>query len=477
MRRSLVVVLVVAVVLMVGVPSPRAQGASTAAAQSRPTQAALSVNPIKHVVIILQENHSFDNVLGPLCVNVLHNRCHGVNIGNKYDGSSQPLTAAADLVPNVAHSVADQITARNAGSMNGFDQLQGCKPKDSFACYTAYQPPQPGNLGFIPNVAALAEQYVVADHTFQLSPSPSWGSHLSFVASQLDGFTGDHPNLGTQGPGTGWGCDSKKDAKWQATPTSPITLVPACVPTPQGTGPYKPSPVKFVPTIFDRLVGAGLNFKLYTDNSSGSGYIWSICPTFAQCLLTNQHNSMVATPQILADTAPGGAGLPSFSIVLPNGLGPKGRSAPTSQHNATLMSVGDNWIGKVVQAIQNDSKDWSSTAVFLTWDDCGCFYDDVNPPAGSGFGIRVPMVIISPFAKPQTTDSTTTSFASVLSFTDHVFSLPPLSPTDANAYDYFGSFNFGATPILTKTHLIQQPVSPAAQKQVQATPADPNDPT
>jgi hypothetical protein len=191
---------------------------------------------------------------------------------------------------------------------------------------------------------------VISDHTFALSPSPSWGAHLSFVAS-LDGFTGDHPSAGTQGTGPGWGCDSKKDAKWQATPSAPIVMVPSCVPTPQGNGPYKPSPVKFVPTIFDRLLGAGLNFMPYTDSSTASDYIWSICATFAQCLLTNQRNSMVATPQILADTARGGAGLPSFSIVLPNGLGPNGQSGKTSQHNATLMSVGDNWIGKVVQAI------------------------------------------------------------------------------------------------------------------------------
>jgi Phosphoesterase family len=318
---------------------------------------------------------------------------------------------------------------------------------------------------------------VISDQTFELSPEPSWGSHLSFVASQLDGFTGDNPVAGTGGSGPGWGCDSKKDAAWQATPTSPITLVPSCVPTPQGNGPYKTSPVKFVPTIFGRLLSAGLNFKLYTDNSSGAGYVWSICPTFAECLLTNQHNSMVATSQILADTAPGGAGLPSFSVVLPDGLDANGQTAKTSQHNGTLMSVGDNWIGKVVQAIQNDSKDWSSTAVFLTWDDCGCFYDDVNPPAGSGFGIRVPMVIISPYANHRTTDSTTASFASLLSFTEHVFSLTPLSSTDAKAYDYFGSFNFGVKPNLTKTHLVQQPVSPRAEKQVEATPDDPNDPT
>jgi phospholipase C len=254
-------------------------------------------------------------------------------------------------------------------------------------------------------------------------------------------------------------------------------LVPSCIPTPQGAGPYRPSPVKWVPTLFDRLGDKNLDFKLYTDNSSGAGYVWSICPTFADCLLTNQSQSMVPTKQILTDTAPSGPGLPAFSVVLPNGVDSAGNPARTSQHNGALMSVGDNWIGQVVSAIQNDTKDWSSTAIFITYDDCGCFYDHVAPPTGSGFGIRVPMVIVSPFAKPAFTDPNTASFASMLRFTEEAFSLRPLANSDTTAYDYANSFNFPARPNLAKSNLIQQPVSPALEKQVQATQEDPNDPT
>src|SRR5207245_41911 len=77
---------------------------------------------------------------------------------------------------------------------------------------------------------------------------------------------------------------------------------------------------------------------------------------------------------------------------------------------------------------------WSSTIVFVTWDDFGGFYDHVAPP--KSLGLRVPMLIISPYARPGYDDSTTASFASMLSFTEHNFGLAPLAGADANAYDY-----------------------------------------
>jgi phospholipase C len=110
-----------------------------------------------------------------------------------------------------------------------------------------------------------------------------------------------------------------------------------------------------------------------------------------------------------------------------------------SQHNQDLMDVGDNWLGRVISAIQA-GPDWASTAVFITYDDCGCFYDHVPPP--KGLGIRVPMVIISPYAKQGFTDSNVASFSSMLAFTEHVFGLAPLSARDASAYDFSDSFDF-----------------------------------
>src|ERR1700692_2535131 len=79
--------------------------------------------PIQHVVYILQENHSFDNVLGVLCVQTA--RCDGATSGHLYNGSTIPLAQASDVISNVAHLGADQVKAVNHGAMNGFSNLCG----------------------------------------------------------------------------------------------------------------------------------------------------------------------------------------------------------------------------------------------------------------------------------------------------------------------------------------------------------------
>jgi phospholipase C len=130
-------------------------------------------------------------------------------------------------------------------------------------------------------------------------------------------------------------------------------------------------------------------------------------------------------------------------------------SGANSQHNGWSMATGDNWIGKVVGAIMNGPQ-WQSTAIFITYDDCGCFYDHVAPPAGDG--PRVPMVIVSPYAKPGYTDSTPATSASMLAFVEHVFGLPALGGADATSYDFAGAFSFGASPPPTLTWMRGVPV-------------------
>ena len=109
------------------------------------------------------------------------------------------------------------------------------------------------------------------------------------------------------------------------------------------------------------------------------------------------------------------------------------------------MIEGDNWVGKVVGAVMRNRREWNSTAIFLAWDDCGCFYDQVRPPLGQG--IRLPMIMISPWAKPLFVDHTKATLASMLAFTEHVYGLPPLpGGEDATAYDYLQSFDFSQQP-------------------------------
>ena len=395
----------------------------------------LSESPIQHVVILYQENHSFDNVLGAFCLSHQPSRCDGASTGLLPNGQQISLGRATDIVASVAHNSKAQITAMDGGKMDGFGNVNGCTKLDNYRCYTQYQPSQ------IPNLSALAENFAVSDRTFEMEAIPSFGAHLELAAATLDNFTGDNPKGGGgQKPsGPGWGCDSQLDANWVDPNNHKLSLVPSCVPDQNGKGPYRHSPVRYVPTIMDRLDAAGLSWNFYAgDGTKGpnSGYSWQICPTFYECLNSTQHTHVVPEDRVLQDAANGT--LPNFSIVLPNSA-----TGETSQHNNQSMAFGDNYIGQVVSAIEN-GPDWGSTAIFITYDDCGCFYDHVPPPAGDG--IRVPMVIVSPFAKPGFTDSNNATFASMLAFTEHNFGLSPLTSADASAYDYADSFNFTQAP-------------------------------
>ena len=434
-----------------------------AEAASTPVQSTTS--PIKHVVYIIEENHSFDNILGYWCVQT--RRCDGAIVGNIDGGRQISLAKANDIVVYAEHTVAAQTTAIDGGQMDGFSRIDSCRAQTGYHCYTQYHPSQ------IPNVVALANTFAVSDRTFEDAAVPSWGQHLDAVSANLDGFTGDIPGLGQYGGlGPGWGCDSGDNAAW-ISPGGLLERVPSCIPDyslnssqyPYG-GAYRSTPVAHVPTIMDELDSAGISWRIYAGLggvANSNGYGWSICPTFADCFFTSERNNLVNQDQFIPDATAGD--LPSLSILTPD--------QENSQHNGDSMALGDNWIGQVISAIEG-GPDWSSTAVFLTWDDCGCFYDHVTPPPG--FGIRVPMIIISPYAKAGYDDSTNASFASVLAYVEHTFGVPPLSSLDGGAYDYSDSFDYSQTP-LQPVQMTLTNVSPTELHYLKAHPPNPDDPT
>ncbi|HKH14769.1 MAG TPA: alkaline phosphatase family protein [Solirubrobacterales bacterium] len=406
-----------------------------------------NISPIRHVVIVYQENHSFDNVLGRLCART--GRCQGATRGTLPDGSRIPLATSPDIVPRVGHQTSAQNAAINGGLMNGFAHVHGCEAKHDHRCYTQFRHRQ------IPNLWKLAKSYAMSDQTFQMDSVPSFGAHVELVSATLNGFTGDPPPDSPGRAASGWGCDSHLDAPWRATPDSEITYEPSCVPWygldpdkyPYG-GAYRPTNVQPTDTILDRLDGADLGWKLYTAEP-GNGYLWSICPNYAKCIYTGRKQNQVDTRDVIDDAKAGS--LPNFSVVLP--------TLAISQHNGDSMKAGDNWIGRVVNAIQN-GPDWRSTAIFITYDDCGCFYDHVPPP--DGLGIRTPMVVVSPWARPGHVDSTQASMASLLAFTEHNFGLSPLNDRDAMAYDYANSFDYEQAP-LAPVPMTRSKLSPRAR--------------
>jgi phospholipase C len=424
-----------------------------------------AASPITHVVVIDLENHSFDSILGRLCAQIAagtitgHDRCDGATTARLSTGAVIPIATSPDLVPGVDHSVSAQTKAVDGGAMDGFNLVSGCgAPK--YGCISQFNPSQ------LPNAAALAERFVISDRTFEFANTPSWAGHMALASATTDGFKGNNPQPSTftTKTGPGWGCDSYKDTPWWN--GSAFIEVPSCVPNAQGAGPYRASPVPYVPTIFDRLDGAGLSWKIFGGvGGDGSGYGWTICPTFYECLGSSQRQNLVPSADVV--TAAQDGTLPNMAIVTPTNA--------DSEHNGYSMAVGDNWLGQVVGAIEG-GPDWPSTAIFITWDDCGCFYDHV-PPAFANEGIRVPMVIASPYARLGLTDSNDATYASILAYVEHNFGLTPLSTGDATAYDYSNAFDYSQSPATSPVRMVRTKVKAGELRWIAAHPDSADDPT
>jgi phospholipase C len=358
------------------------------------------------------------------------------------------------VVPAVDHSVKGQQAAIDGGKMDGWWKVSGCSPATKYACISGYQPAQ------IPNAIALAKNFAISDNTFSMADSPSWGGHMYAVAASLDHFTGDNP-VPAQGvtAGPGWGCNSNKVTPW-VSPQGVTKDIPSCVPDfslglPNG-GAFEPTPASHIPTIMDRLDAKGLTWKIYGQPtpSNSNGYIWDTCPTFAECLDTKQASNNVPAPSFVKDANAGK--LANFSVITPGGA-----DAKNSEHNGNSMTAGDDWVGQIASAIMN-GPEWKSTALFITWDDCGCFYDQVTPgtnPDGTPQGPRSPLIIVSPFARPGFTDTTATTFAGILAFTEQNFGLAPLSTNDAHAYGFANAFNLSQA-LLPPAHMVTRPLPP-----------------
>ena len=438
-------------------------------------QAPARTVPIKHVVVIYLENQSFDSVLGFWC-NDHHGRCPDGGMPDRVKLSNGAMVTPSvnpDTVPEVQHSTTYQQDAIDGGKMDGWQKIAGCSASQHYACVSGYQP------GQVPNLSLLAQDFAISDRTFSMQDSSSWFGHLYAIAASTDGFTGNGPGIQTT-PGYGWGCDSGKTVLWHG------QQVPSCIPDPALSlphgGAFESTPVPYVPTILDRLAAAGLSWRLYgatcatesvssqgleTCTSATSGYIWATCPSFAECLY-HQESGMSQDTQFPADAKAGN--LPAFSLVTP-------AKGVNSWHNGYSITQGDNYLGNLVRAVM-DGPDWSSTAIFITFDDCGCFYDQVPPgtnPDGTPQGPRMPLVIVSPYARPGYTDTTPTTFAGILAYTEHTFGLRSLSKNDASAYDFTNAFNYSQAPLkpvqMTNTAL------PPSARHLKITKAEADDPT
>lgn len=185
-------------------------------------------------------------------------------------------------------------------------------------------------------------------------------------------------------------------------------------------------------TIFDQLQEAGRSWDIFfgVPPSELDGTYWD------HLVPPGHTGQIVPTGQFVSRAAAGT--LPDFSFVRP-GEG-------YSEESPEDTSLGDAWLGQLVLAVMN-GPDWPSTAIFVTYDEGGGFWDHVSPPQvdAAGYGTRTPMVVISPYT-PQELITETTTNLSVLSFMQALWHLPPLDATNAKAPGLVNYFDFDEQP-------------------------------
>lgn len=216
------------------------------------------------------------------------------------------------------------------------------------------------------------------------------------------------------------------------------------------------------PTLTDELDTKGISWRYYTPilNSIWTGplAIQHMCgpnvppPNATSCTSTNWANDVVG--YTAKDPAPILTDINQQQLATVSWVVPAGQN---SDHpGSTDNTDGPSWVASIVNAIGNGPY-WSNTAIFITWDDWGGFYDHVRPPKvidngtswGSGYvyGFRVPLIVVSPYAKARYISHQNHDFGSILHFIENNFLLPSLGYADAYADDMSDCFDFTQTPL------------------------------
>lgn len=374
---------------------------------SRVRSDVLGMHQIKHVVFIIKENRSFDNYFGTFP------GADGATSGVISTGEVIPLGQTPDRTPrDISHSFQSAMQAMDGGAMDQFDLIPGGSQNGDYLAYTQL------TENDIPNYFALARYFTLGDAMFSSLAGPSFPNHLYTVAAQSGGAI-NNPNQGGV-----WGCDSDD------TTTVPVMGDDGSI--------SRQFPCFDFTTLTDSLESRNLSWKYYAPSQGQSGYIWSALDAIAHVRLTELWDQHVKPTGQFVDDALNGR-LPHVSwVVVGNG----------SEHPPGSSCVGENWTVRQLNAVMQ-GPDWNSTAVFITWDDFGGFYDHVPPPSvdNFGFGPRVPLIIVSPYAKSGYISHTVYEFSSLLRFVETRWNLDPLTDRDAAANDLFDSFDFQQAPL------------------------------
>lgn len=371
--------------------------------------------PIKHVVFIVKENRSFDNMYGRFP------GANGASAGSDR-GKTRMLTPAVDKTrADFPHDYDVSVASINGGRMDGFVTNHIA---DDYA-YTQFWPEQ------IPNYWRWAEDYVLGDNFFASAQGPSFPNHLFTIAATSAGAV-SNPGRDLEllqedlaaGYAKSWGCGMRGGYVAVLDSEGVEEVVPPCF--------------DFL-TEGDLLESRGIPWAYYAATNRQNGYIWSAYDAVRHVREDPEvwRAHLFGVDGLVRDIEDGR--LPSVTWVTPR--------FELSDHPEWSMCLGESWTTRVVNAIMR-SRAWKDTAIFITWDDWGGFYDHVAPRQVDqvGFGIRVPLLVIGPYARQGVVLSQEGEFSSILRFIEDNWALTQLTQRDRAADNLSGAFDFQQEP-------------------------------
>ncbi|MBV9056663.1 MAG: hypothetical protein JO351_08505 [Candidatus Eremiobacteraeota bacterium] len=406
-----------------GIGPAVSQGAQRASAPGAPAGAIsrlLGGGKISHVVIVIQENRTTDNLFNGLP------GADTVQAGSDSTGGliklqPEPLTAQFD----VDHEHAAFEVAFNGGKLNGFNLERSACRGGRHHCPRAFS----RAYSYVPHKGIepyfdLAKTYAFGDRMFQTNEGPSFPAH-QYLLSGTSTIAQGSPERASENPFgphqqfTG-GCDSSQG--------SLVLTINA-----KGSENEEVYPCFDRPALTDLIEAKSLSWRYY--QAHGGAGLWNAPDAIRHIRFSPQYSTDVIHPpsQFLADVARGS--LANVTWVTP--------TAKASDHAGITDGSGPSWVAAVVNAVGKSSF-WKSTAILVTWDDWGGWYDHVQPPQYDAYelGFRVPLIIISPYSKRHFVSHKQYEFGSILKFAEHALGLPTLGATDIRSDDLSDCFNF-----------------------------------
>ena len=374
---------------------------NTSARADMPSQTSAPSTPIEHFIVLMQENHTFDNYFGtyPGADGIPSGTCMPVNPADKKNADCvEPYYIGDRPIDDLDHSLSTFNLQYNDGSMDGFVYALNERNQNGALSMGYYDDRE------LPYYWNLADEFVLFDRFFSSDHGGSFANHMFWATAQEGGS--------------------------------------------RVTNEGYPD----VMTIFDRLEERGISWKFYVQN-----YDPHITYRSASQISGNRASQIIWVPLLNIDrflddpklsshivdlneyyTDLDNGTLPAVAYIAPSGA---------SEHPPGSIRSGQKFVKALIQALMR-SDSWKSSAFLLTYDDWGGWYDHVAPPQVDehGYGMRVPALLVSPYARRGAIDSTLLDFTSIPKFIEENWDLEPLAERDANANSFMSALDFSQSP-------------------------------